>query len=176
MCNELNRKIEVIFVRHGESESNAGIASFESDSVALTQKGVEQAQEFAKKFEQLGYKAVTALQSKFKRSQQTASYFCKKFDMLPVTVDAHEFSYLDFSDMGKTTYKQRTPRREAYWSQADPLWRDKRSESFADLMRRARSVLDYIEGASDLYSIKKEQEKKEVTVVFCHGHFMRSNT
>lgn len=150
------------FIRHGESESNAGLPTADSASTPLTPKGVEQAERLATVFQEAPKLLVV---SPYLRSQQTAAPLIRRFPEVPQAVwPVQEFTYLARPPGQPTTPHQRRPRVEAFWHRSDPYYRDGGwAESFADLMERLQQVL----------LLLRQQESGFIAVV-SHGLFMRA--
>lgn len=154
--------LSVWFIRHGESESNAGLPVADSAPTPLTPKGIEQAERLALVFTEPPSLLVI---SSYRRSQQTAEPLIRRFPDVPlVEWPVQEFTYLARPPGQLTTAEQRRPRVEAFWGRCDPYHRDDGwAESFADLMERIKAVLELI----------RQQEEGFIAVI-SHGLFMRA--
>lgn len=156
--------VNVWFIRHGESEANAGLPTTNPATTPLTERGHRQARQIALAFSQAPSLIVT---SPYRRTQQTAQPTRERFphaDHLEWQVQ--EFTYLAPNRYENTTVDQRRPLSDAYWQQGDPLHVDGvGAESFADLMQRVQTVQEKLH--------QLEVEPKFV-VVFSHGRFMRA--
>jgi 2,3-bisphosphoglycerate-dependent phosphoglycerate mutase len=152
----------VWFVRHGESEANAGMVSESPKSIQLTWTGAEQAEEVAKCFTTDPELIVV---SPYQRGSQTAMPLINKVSIVPVEIwPVQEFTYLAASRCVNTTYEQRKPMVRDYWERADAAYNDgPDTESFADFMTRVRETLD-----------KLEARKEKFIAVFSHGQFIRA--
>lgn len=152
----------VWLIRHGESESNAGLPTADSASTPLTPRGFEQAERLVQVFEEPPELLVV---SSYLRSQQTAAPIIRRFPAVPQAVwPVQEFTYLARPPGQPTTPQQRKPRVEAFWHRSDPYYRDGGwAESFADLMERLQHVLRLLH----------EQESGFIAVI-THGLFMRA--
>ena len=150
------------FIRHGESESNAGLPTAESAPTPLTPKGVEQAERVALVFQEPPKLVVV---SHYLRSKQSAEPTLRRFPQVPRAVwPVQEFTYLDRPVGQLLTSQQRKPLVEAFWHRCDPNLRDGgRAESFADLMARIQEVLRLLREQGDGF-----------VAVFSHGLFMRT--
>lgn len=155
--------INVWFIRHGESASNAGLATEATQTVQLTEKGHTQARKAALAFEQAPTLIVT---SRYMRAIQTAQYTIDRFPNVPVeTWDVHEFTYLSFAAIGKTTLEERRPIVQDYWDRADPAYvHGEDAESFDHFVQRVKKLEEQI-CAIDNRSI----------AVFGHGFVMKMN-
>src|SRR5437660_3505458 len=97
----------VWFIRHGESEGNAGLPTTEPVSIKLTKKGLEQAQNIAAMFEEPPSLIVT---SSYIRTKQTAWPTIKSFPETPQEEwPVHEFTYLSLAYRQYSTIQQRQP-------------------------------------------------------------------
>ena len=68
------------FVRHGESEANAGIANQPDHEIILTATGQSQARQLV---ERLDVQPAAVYTSELLRTQQTASYYCHEHSIEP---------------------------------------------------------------------------------------------
>ena len=152
---------EFIFIRHGESESNAGLVTQYPRTVNLTPKGVQQALDAATQWQDAPDVFIT---SKYLRTQQTAQPFLKKFPHVPSEEwDIHEFTHLDPDKYKGTTFTDRLPHVQAYWEKADPQHKDGAlAESFAAFMQRCLNTLE-----------RMRQSPHRRSMAFCHGFFMK---
>jgi 2,3-bisphosphoglycerate-dependent phosphoglycerate mutase len=153
--------IRVFLIRHGESESNAGLPSADPGSAPLTADGHRQATQVARVIADVPALIVT---SPYLRARQTAQPTISRFpraarEEWPV----HEFSYLGDLHGLASTAREREPRARAYWDRADPHAAAPGAESFAGLLSRT----------ADFLSRLRAQESGPV-VVFTHGLFMRA--
>lgn len=152
---------EFIFIRHGESVSNADLPTDHPQTIALTPKGAKQASDKAAMWEMAPDIFIT---SKYIRTQLTAAPFQAKFPNVPHQEwDIHEFTYLDPVKYSGTTVTQRRPHTDAYWQKADPHHKDApEAESFAEFAARCRATLARI-----------KQNQHQHSIAFCHGYFMK---
>ena len=151
----------VWFIRHAESESNAGFAMQDTRTVPLTQKGIEQAQRFAQVFTTAPSLVVT---SPYRRSQQTAKPTIERFPTVPQEIwPVEEFFYLAQFRGRLSTRQERKVVAEAYWQRCDPFDRaSEGAETFAELVQRVQATLERL-----------RQQEQGFVAVFGHGHFMR---
>jgi len=149
-------------VRHGESEANAGLRTAEPGAVVLTSAGHRQAAAFAALVDE---KPTLIVTSPFIRTAQTAAPLRARFwDVAHEEWPVEEFTYLAPDRCAHTTYDERRPHIEAYWTKCDPHLTDgARTESFAAMLTRARSALDRFSGVPP-----------GLTVMFSHAQFMRA--
>lgn len=149
------------FIRHAESESNAGLATSDTALTPLTPKGIEQARRFAQMFPRPPSLIVT---SAYRRSQQTAQPLVERFPAVTQEVwPVYEFAYLERFRGQLTVSEQRRPTAEAYWQRCDPFYRgSEHAETFVELMQRVQATLERL-----------RQQESGFVAVFGHGNFMR---
>ena len=153
--------IRVWLIRHGQSESNAGLPSKEPGSSVLTALGHWQAEQVARGFGQAPALIVT---SPYRRARQTAEPSIKRFPAAAAAEwPVQEFTYLGELRKRAMTTAEREPYVQAYWERSDPQEASGGAESFADLVRRSRDFLDRV-----------GTERSGPVAVFTHGLFMRS--
>jgi broad specificity phosphatase PhoE len=154
--------LTVHFIRHAESESNAGMRTKHPATIRLTEKGLEQARLTSQIFENAPDLIVT---SPYIRTQTTAAPLIERFPGTPrVEWPVQEFTYLDPSHWNGTTGQERQPAARAYWERSDPLYHDGGgAESFMDLIERVERTRQLI----------LEQTMGNI-VIFSHGQFTRT--
>ncbi|MDO8510498.1 MAG: histidine phosphatase family protein [bacterium] len=151
----------IYFVRHGESEGNAGLV-FQGPSSSLTEKGKEQAAFLAKRFTKLSVDVIIA--STMKRAEETA-----------VIINDVINKPIEFSGL---FVERRRPSWHVGRAKDDPevLEADKRiqenfgveefrlsdEENFEDLKERAEKSLKYL-----------AHRKEDKILVVTHGLFLR---
>jgi broad specificity phosphatase PhoE len=114
----MRRTLRVLFVRHGESEDNAGLPSESMASTPLTPAGLRQAEAMAASLETAPGRFVV---SPYVRAQQTSRPARARFPGVPVEEwPVHEFTFLPASAYHGTTLAQRQPAEDAYWQVNDP--------------------------------------------------------
>ena len=150
---------EVWYIRHGESQSNAGLATTGTAQVELTVLGHKQAIKASAVFSKAPDLIVT---SKYTRAMQTAQYTIDRFSHVPVeTWETHEFNYL--SRRGTSTMEERRPRARAYWEQNDPTFIDgEDAESFEYFFQRIQTMQAEI------------QQRNGFIAIFGHGFLMKA--
>ena len=153
---------DVLLIRHGESQSNAGLATPNPESVELIDKGHQQAREVSKYLLQASLIPDLIVTSSYWRTQQTALPL-KFFLSLPEEQwPVHEFTYLSMWHEEISTVEDRRETVEAYWQMANPKLTDGRgSESFEQFIARIRRF-------------KKNLERTELDTiaVFSHEQFI----
>ena len=153
---------EIWLIRHGESESNAGLPTSDTAKIVLTPRGHAQAECVAAAFMR---PPALIVMSPYLRAAQSARPTIERFPLArreewPV----HEFTYLSLASRHNTTLDQRRPQIDAYWERCDPHYLDgDGAESFAALMVRARQILERIKGLDDGF-----------VAIFSHGLFIRT--
>ena len=154
-------KKNVIFVRHAESEANAGLPTTSPSSVPLSSKGHKQALALAENFP---IEPELIVLSKYIRTHETATPLISKLKNAKVeTWDmVHEFTFLDREKYKNTTTHYRRQFAVAYWEKQDPFYKDgPHEENFIDLLQRAEK----------LFEIIKERNENNIAI-FSHGQFI----
>jgi broad specificity phosphatase PhoE len=153
---------EIWFIRHAESEANAGLATSDPALIALTPKGVQQSHCIPTAFHRSPELIVT---SPYIRTKQTAQPTIERFPDIPQDEwPVHEFTYLSLAHREHTTAQQRKPLIEAYWNRCDPLYVDGAgAESFAQLLHRIEHTLHRIRDIDAAF-----------VAIFGHGLFVRA--
>ena len=149
-------------IRHGESESNAGLATGATASIGLTPLGQAQAEALAAAFERAPDLIVS---SGYRRALDTAALTRARFPQVPCEQwPIHEVAVLSDASRNHTTPAQRQPLVQAYWQRADPHYVDgPGAESFAQLVERARDTLERLRRLDAPF-----------VAVFGHGLFTRA--
>ena len=153
---------EFWFIRHGESESNAGLASKSDQDTPLTRRGLLQAQHIA---DHLSGAPDLFVISPYLRAIQTAEKTLSKFPDTPQeTWLIQEFSYLSHELYHNTTSNQRGALSRTFFKRADPdLVLGDGGESFNQFIQRIVSCLAQL-----------SRSDKELIILFGHGWFMRA--
>lgn len=149
---------EVWFIRHGESNSNAGTRTTDPATPVLTEKGWEQARALSLRFpEAPGLIVMTP----FIRTQQTAAPTLERFPDTQCEIwPLQEFVGLAAAKYDGTTVTERGPMMREYWNRADPDYVDgPGAESFSSLIARVR------DGFARL-----QQRPEPFVAVFTHGY------
>lgn len=154
--------VAVWFIRHGESEANAGLPTVHPVTTSITEKGIKQAKQIALAIPQPPCLIVT---SPYIRTKQTAQPTIDRFPDVPhIEWQVQEFTFLTPAHYHNTTIHQRRPRVDAYWEKCDPLFVDgEGAESFSIMIDRVQQMRSKI-----------EQLNEKFVVVFSHGRFMRA--
>jgi broad specificity phosphatase PhoE len=153
---------EIWLIRHAESEANAGLRTTVPTEVALTRRGIAQAEVIASLFDKAPALIVV---SSYLRTRQTADPLIEKFPVTMVQTWAmEEFTYLSLARTRNSTYAERKPLADAFWAHSDPAYCDgEGAESFASFWQRAKNAIE-----------KLVTDAPDKTVVFCHAQFARA--
>lgn len=153
---------EVWFIRHAESEANAGFVSSDPGTIPLTEKGCQQAITVSKIIPEAPSLIIV---SPYIRTQQTAQLTLRRFPRMENQKwDIQEFTFLSPEVCRNTTASQRRPWVEEYWKRNDPFYcHGEGAESFADLLLRVQDTFHRI-----------EKIEKGFVLMFSHGQFMRA--
>ena len=151
------------FIRHGESESNAGLVSTSPKSIKITEKGFQQAKCIADHIQE---KPSLFIHSPYVRTKQTGQPLFDKFPDVPIEVwPIQEYTYLPEKDYYQTTTMQRYPKAQEYFRKGDPDYiAGDGAESFNQFRSRIRNTFD-----------KLRILDSEFTIIFGHGWFMRAS-
>jgi len=149
------------FIRHGESEANAGGRTIDPASIGLTDMGLQQAEFIAQAFAEAPSLIVT---SSYVRTKQTAVPTLLRFpDACHEQWPVHEFTYLSPGAVANTTVQERRPRVDAFWQRHDPFYVDGTgAESFAGFRGRVEGVMERVKCYENCF-----------IAVFGHGQFIR---
>lgn len=128
----------LMLIRHGLSQSNAGLATRDPAEIELLPVGHAQAEAFATRWS-LG-RPDRVVVSPYRRTMQTALPLLRRFEMglsPEVWTEAREFTYLSPPAVPQTP-QERRPAVSRYWSEADVHRRDEGEgvESFAEFWAR----------------------------------------
>lgn len=151
---------EIYLIRHGQSQSNAGVPTEHPAKSLLTDLGHKQADYLAKA---INTKPDLIITSPYIRSKETAEYIIDRYpDSQTKEMSVEEFSYIHPDKYFKTTSKERKPFTNAYWDKCDPDYTDGvGAESFSHFFNRVYTTLE---------EIKKQDG---LTIVVSHGHYIR---
>src|SRR5437868_196260 len=135
----------VLLIRHGESQSNAGLPTQFSMQVDLTAGGRKQAEQVAYYLSKASLIPDLIVTSPYERTYLTAfplKYFLlKEYSLKPLEEQwpVHEFTYLSMWHEELSTVEERRQTVEAYWQCARPQYVDgPSSESFEQFIDRVR--------------------------------------
>ena len=155
--------LNIWFIRHAQSQANAGERTVDPEMIELTPLGREQAPHVAGLFS----RAPDLLgASPDLRARQTAQFLADKYPRLPVEFwPVQEFTYLDRQRCLNTTLADRIPMAREFWDRNDPHYVDgEGTESFAGLMDRAAGMWKRLLASYD----------GKWVVVFSHAQFIRA--
>lgn len=153
-------KIDVWWIRHGESVRNAGERTFDTYNAPMTTLGHDQARRAAHSLEG---RPDLVIHSSFLRARQTAIPFLERFSGVATEEwDVHEYNFLCDVQTRDTTRMEREPWVRAYWDRCDPAYiHGTGAESFAGFIGRIDR------------SIERMRARSESWIVVCtHHHFM----
>jgi len=158
-----HRGVRVIFIRHGESTTNAGAVCEDVALVELTERGWQQARDLAAGWTETPDLIVT---SPYTRARQTAQPTIELFPQVPVEVwPIQEFMSLEPIRWNRTTFEERRPFSDSYWRSCDPNWSDgPAAETFATLLQRTEDALMRLSA----------MPPESLVFAFGHGHFMQA--
>lgn len=153
---------EVWFIRHGESESNAGLPTSKASASELTDRGWLQAQLFA---QYIPHEPDLIVVSAYTRTQQSALPTQQRFPDTPLeTWPVHEYTYLSSDHYVNSTVADRQSAAYRYWLLSDPsIIQGDQAESFNQMLARVEKTRQLI---------KKDQHK--FILIFTHGWFIRA--
>ncbi len=151
---------QATLIRHGQSESNAGLPTRYPGSAPLTELGRRQARAAAAQFPEPPGLVVV---SPFLRTRQTAEPLLERHPACLVeTWPVQEFTYLDPVKYAGTTAKERSVDVAAYWKRLEPEYRDAEgAETFLEFLGRVDACLERLAG------------RTASVVLFGHGQFLR---
>ncbi|MBS1541879.1 MAG: histidine phosphatase family protein [Bacteroidetes bacterium] len=153
--------MNLILIRHAESEANAGYKTSDPATIGLTEKGKEEALTLSNR---ISGNPDLIIVTKYTRTQQTAAPFIGKFPETPVEIwPLHEFTFLSPLVCQNTTALDRQPLVKEYWDNCDSSFvHGPGAESFSQFALR---VTD---------SMHKLRELPHSTIViFTHGQVMK---
>ena len=148
------------FVRHAESQANAGGVTMPNAVIPLSPRGFAQAEQLP---EALSVSPSQVLVSGFLHTRQTSAPFCasQRIEALEHPL-LYEFCTLDPALIAGLDAAGRRPIVEGYWERADPDVRmgAGEAESFHTFAARVEAFLDQMHGLND------------GTLVFGHGMWL----
>ena len=153
----------IVFIRHAQSQANAGDRTADPAAIALTPLGREQAVHIAGIFANPPHLVVC---SPYLRAQQTAEPLLQRYpnnqrEIWPV----QEFTYLAFDRCRDTTVQERQPMATEFWDRNDPAYKDGiGAESYAEFMNRVESTWR---------RLQTESIARDV-VIFTHAQFIKA--
>lgn len=156
----------VFLIRHGESQSNAGLPTTGPKNVELTPKGREQARHVADFLEFYPFLDIIVTSS-YLRTKRTAELTTSKplfHSVAQEEWDVQEFTYLSSMHQEQSTTKERRPLVDAYWEQCQPSFVDgSGSESFAQFIDRVQAFMKRL-----------QDTEYDIIAVFSHEQFINA--
>lgn len=155
--------LNVWFIRHAQSQANAGERTADPALIELTTLGREQGTHVASLF---GRTPDLLVASPYLRARQTAQFVADKYTEVPMeTWPVQEFTYLNRQRCLNTTLAERIPMAREYWDRNDPHYVDgEGTESYAGLMGRADDMWRRLLAGYD----------GKWVAVFSHAQFIRA--
>lgn len=160
----------ILLIRHGESQSNAGLATSSPEIVELTGKGWKQAADIAQYLKDAQLHPDLIVTASYLRTKQTATLTKLAFrDVLEEEWQVQEFTYLSMWHEWNSTVEDRRHMVEAYWELSDPSYVDGPksgtllSESFEQFITRVRKVKKRL-----------EQTELDIIAIFSHEQFINA--
>lgn len=153
--------IAVWLIRHGESESNAGLPTEKlTEFTQLTPKGHRQAESLLHVVDNPDL----IVTSPYIRTKQTAQPILAQFPNCPqVEWSVQEFDYLSLPPK-PTSRAEILDLCKVYWQRRDPFYIDgEGAESFAGLMHRVKQMFQQV-----------RQLDSKVILIFSHAGFIRA--
>ncbi|HJT56119.1 MAG TPA: histidine phosphatase family protein [Ktedonobacteraceae bacterium] len=158
----------ILLIRHGESQSNAGLPTSSPEVVKLTDKGWQQAKDIAQFLKESQFQPELIVTSSYLRTKQTAARTMSTFPLVPEKEwPVQEFTYLSMWHQENSTKDDRRQMVDAYWKLSDPHYVDDpksgtpKSESFAQFIARVREVKEQL-----------EQIELDTIAIFTHEQFI----
>ncbi len=152
----------IYFIRHAQSQANAGQATFDNETIGLTETGEQQARQLA---QTLTGTPDLIICSKYIRTQLTAVPVIAKLPNTPVDIlPLHEFTYLSPTICAGTTAHRRQNWVFDYWESCNPSFvHGVGAESFDQFMTRIEECLAIL-----------QTDKAQNMYVFTHGYVLRA--
>jgi len=153
---------KVTFIRHGESVANIGGYTESFESIPLTPRGQQQAENVAGHWRSVPDRILV---SPFTRTRQTAAPTIARFPQVPVEIwPVEEFSFVAPTVWHGTEHTHRQPAMEQWWQRLDPHHRDgDGAETFTEFMQRVANVIERLRALPP-----------GRVLVFSHGHFLQA--
>lgn len=155
-------KKEIWFIRHAESEANAGLPTQHPRTIPLTPLGHHQAELLSTKLDR---RPDLFIVTPYLRTRQTAQPAIEKFPEVPVEVwELQEYDFLSHEQCIGTTVDQRKPWVTEFWNKCAPDYvHGKGAESFFDFQKRVADALHRLTKVDASF-----------IVAFVHGHVIRA--
>ncbi len=160
----------ILLIRHGASQSNAGLPTSSPDIVELIDKGWEQAEDIAQFLTDAHFHPDLIITSSYLRTKQTAAPTRLAFPYVPKEEwPVQEFTYLSMWHEENSTIEDRRQWVDSYWDLSDPSYvyspksETPVSESFEQFVARVRKVRERL-----------EQTELDFIVIFSHEQFINA--
>ena len=156
--------LNIWFIRHGQSQANAGQKTSDSSGIELSSLGRKQAELVADHFSKAPDLIVS---SPYARARQTSECLTRRFPKVPFeTWPVQEFTYLAHERCENTTETERVPLAHEYWERYDPHYVDGEAvESYAGFMARVEET----------WTRLTSDHRDKWVVVFSHAHFIKAS-
>jgi broad specificity phosphatase PhoE len=154
----------ILLIRHGQSQSNAGLPTSRPEDIELTDEGWQQARDIAQFLKRSPLIPEFIVMSPYKRAMQTAEPTRSLFPSIPTTKawPVYEFNYASLWSTVKSTVAERRVYIEGYWDHSDPTFKDgPGSESFEQFIKRVQGVIKDI-----------NRTRHETIAIFSHQQFI----
>ncbi len=153
--------MKITFVRHAESEANAGLRTSDPSLINITKKGAEESKRFA---DSIHDEPDLVIVSPYIRTWQTAAPLLTRYPSVAVeTWPMYEFTFLSPQLCENTTAQDRLPLVKEYWNRCDPDFvHGLGAESFNHFTQRINGSLQKI-----------LQLEIDSIMVFTHGQVMK---
>jgi probable phosphoglycerate mutase len=135
--------MKTLYIRHAQSEANAGGRTIDPGSIATTETGYTQSVSLA---EEMSEQPDMIIVSPYIRAQQTALPLCQKYPNCQMEVwPLQEFTFLSPVICRNTTPNERRPLVEKYWKLCDPDFiHGEGAESFNQFRERINQAVNGI--------------------------------
>ncbi len=135
--------MKILYIRHAQSEANAGGRTIDPASIAITEKGYAQSVSLA---EEISEKPDLIIVSPYVRTQQTALPLTQKYPNCPMEVwPLQEFTFLSPVICRNTSPEERRPLVEKYWKYCEPDFiHGEGAESFNQFRDRISKAINNI--------------------------------
>ena len=160
----------ILLIRHGESQSNAGLATSSPEIVELTGKGWKQAADIAQFLKDAQFHPDLIVTSSYLRTKHTAALTTSAFPgVLEEEWEVQEFTFLSMWHQWNSTIEDRRPLVDYYWQEANPMYVDDykpgypQAESFEQFITRVRKVKERL-----------EQTELDIVAIFSHEQFINA--
>jgi broad specificity phosphatase PhoE len=131
------------WLRHAESQSNAGEKTSYPEEIALTARGRAEAVRFAAAWNEAPDLIAV---SGFVRAGETAAPLLERFpDVHHICLPVHELTFLCPARCRVTSFEERRAMVEEYWERGDPLYVDgPGAESFSQFRDRVQDSISQL--------------------------------